>query len=134
MLCFIVYLRSSPETCLDRIKKRSRSEESAIPLVCFELFIHPSCYFMHPAVILYTPAVILCTLAVILYTLAVILYTLAVILYTPAVILYTLRLLYTPLLSFYTPQRSCQSRCQSTIHLYYYRITFRVSITYMKTG
>ena len=51
MLCFIVYLRSSPETCLDRIKKRSRSEESAIPLVCLELLF----IIYTPQLLLYTP-------------------------------------------------------------------------------
>lgn len=29
-----VYLRATPETCLDRIRQRNRKEESLVPLVC----------------------------------------------------------------------------------------------------
>lgn len=34
--CFIllVYLRTSPEKCMERIKKRSRDEETSVSMVC----------------------------------------------------------------------------------------------------
>ena len=35
----IVYLRASPETCLERIKKRARQEEARVPLVNTKTFI-----------------------------------------------------------------------------------------------
>ena len=41
--CFVVYLRASPQTCLERIKKRNREEESSVPLVRFHSS-HPHHY------------------------------------------------------------------------------------------
>ena len=31
--CFLVYLRTSPEICMERMKARCRSEEKTIPMV-----------------------------------------------------------------------------------------------------
>ena len=53
-LCFkisTVYLRADPETCYERLKKRSRKEEAGVPIVSivFESFNYNACCnpFLH---------------------------------------------------------------------------------------